>query len=114
SVLAHSKGLVARLWRADAALTSTGLFMLVVLAASGVGLALDPRTVLGDPVWLKPAKFAASISIYTFTLAWVFGHLRAHVRTRRVVRWMTVAAMLIEMAIIGGQAARGTTSHFNV
>ena len=29
----------------------------------------------GAPAWLKPAKFAASIAIYTLTLAWVFTYL---------------------------------------
>jgi len=114
SLLARSKAQVVRLWRIDAPLTGTGLLMLVVLAACGAGLALDPRSVLDAPVWLKPAKFAASISVYSFTLAWLFGYLPSHARTRRVVGWMTAAAMLIEMGIIGAQAARGTTSHFNV
>jgi hypothetical protein len=70
--------------------------------------------VLGAPVWLKPAKFAASISVYCLTLVGVFSQLPAHVRTRQVVGWTTAAVMLIEMGIIGAQAARGTTSHFNV
>lgn len=111
---ARSKQLVLRLWRIDAPLTASALLMLATLFACGLGLWLDPRTVLGAPAWLKPAKFAASISVYCLTLVWVFSHLPAQRRTRRVVSWTTAAAMLIEMAIIGGQAARGTTSHFNV
>lgn len=114
SLFARSKGLVARLWRIDAPLTATALFMLVALAAFGLGLWLDPRLVLGAPVWLKPAKFAVSIAVYCLTLVWVFSQLPAHVRTRQVVSWTTAAAMLIEMGIIGAQAARGTTSHFNI
>jgi hypothetical protein len=114
SLFARSKGLVARLWHIDAPLTVTALSMLVALAAFGLGLWLDPRLVLGAPVWLKPAKFAASIAIYCLTLVWVFSQLPAHVRTRQVVGWTTAVAMLVEMVIIGGQAARGTTSHFNV
>jgi hypothetical protein len=114
SLFARSKGLVARLWHIDAPLTVTALSMLLALAAFGLGLWLDPRLVLGAPVWLKPAKFAASIAIYCLTLVWVFSQLPAHVRTRQVVGWTTAVAMLVEMVIIGGQAARGTTSHFNV
>jgi hypothetical protein len=114
SLLSRSKGLVARLWHIDAPLTATALLMLVALAGFGLGLWLDPRLVLGAPVWLKPAKFAVSIAVYCLTLVWVFSQLPAHVRTRRVVGWVTAAAMLLEMVIIGGQAARGTTSHFNV
>ncbi len=36
-----------------------------------IGIILDPRTVAGDPVWLKPAKFAASIALFTATLGWL-------------------------------------------
>lgn len=103
-----------RLWRIDAPLTGTALVMLVLLAACVVGLWLDPRSALGAPVWLKPAKFAASIAIYSVSLIGLFSYVPEHVRTRRIVGRATAAAMLIEMGIIGLQAARGTTSHFNV
>jgi hypothetical protein len=104
----------ARLWRADAPLTALGLLMLAVLAGSAVGLWLDPRTITGAPAWLKPAKFAASIAIYSLSLAWVFTYLPAWTRTRRVVSRATVATLLLEIVIISLQAWRGTTSHFNV
>ena len=105
--------MVARLWRGSAPLTATGLAMIAVLALTVLGLVFDPRSVTGAPVWLKPAKFAASIAIYTFTLAWMFTFLNEWPRARRIVGWTTAVAMVIEMAIIGGQAFRGTTSHFN-
>ncbi len=114
SVLARSKNQVVRLWRIDAPLTASASFMLVVLAACLLGLALDARTVLGAPVWLKPAKFAASIAVYSLTLVAVFSQLPSHGRTRRWVSWTTVVALQLEMVIITYQAARGTTSHFNV
>jgi hypothetical protein len=106
--------LVSTLWRADAPLTATGLLMLVVLVASLVGVLADPRTITGMPAWLKPAKFAASIGIYTLTLAWVFTYLPEWRKTRRLVSWTTAATLLLEEAIIVAQAWRGTTSHFNV
>ena len=101
------------LWRGSRPLTVTGLAMVAVLGLTLIGLAVDPRTVTGAPVWLKPAKFASSIAIYSFTLAWMFSFLDRWPRTTRIVGWTTAAAMVVEMAIIGGQAARGTTSHFN-
>jgi prepilin signal peptidase PulO-like enzyme (type II secretory pathway) len=88
--------------------------MVVALAGFTVGLVLDPRLIVGAPAWLKPAKFAVSIAIYTLTLIWLFSHIPSFVRTRRVVGRGTAAAMLIELTIIATQAARGTTSHFNV
>ena len=101
------------LWTASAPLTVTGIVMVVALAASLVGLWLDPRVITGAPAWLKPAKFAASIAIYSFTLAWVFTYLPAWPRVRRVVGWTTAIAMFLELGIIDAQAWRGTTSHFN-
>lgn len=109
-----SKTAFLRLWRTNAPLTLTACLMAVALAASLVGLALDPRQVLGAPVWLKPAKFAVSIAVYCVSLAWLFSSLPSFPRTRRVVGWVTAIAMLIEIVIITLQAARGTTSHFNV
>jgi len=106
--------MVKWLRQADRPLTATGVLMLAVLAAALAGLALDPRMVTGVPVWLKPAKFAVSIAIYAFTLAWVFTFLPAWAKTRRLVGRTTAVALVLEMVIIGVQAARGTTSHFNV
>jgi hypothetical protein len=63
---------------------------------------------------MKPAKFAASIGIYTLTLAWVFTYLPEWTRTRRVVSWITAVTLVLEIVIIDVQAWRGTTSHFNV
>ena len=102
------------LWQSDRPLTATGLAMLPLLALFLVGLVLDSRAVTGAPVWLKPAKFAASIAIYTFTLAWAFSYLRDWRRVRSIVGWTTALVLVVEMLIIATQAARGTTSHFNV
>lgn len=106
--------MVTRLRQADTPLTVTGFLMLAVLGVALAGLALDSRIVTGVPVWLKPAKFAVSIALYTFTLAWIFTFIPGWVVTRRIVGWTTATALVLEMVIIGLQAARGTTSHFNV
>lgn len=114
SVYIKGGAMLNRLWRGDRLLTMVGLVNLAALAAFLVGMAVDPRIITGAPAWLKPAKFAASIAIYTLTLAWLFSHLPAWPRIRRIVSWTTAAAMLIELVIIALQAYRGTTSHFNV
>ena len=103
-----------RLWKGSAPLTATGLAMMAALAVAAIGLVVDPRIVTGAPAWLKPAKFAASIAIYTFTLAWIFTLIPEWTRTRRVVGWTTAVTLMLEIAIIDLQALRGTTSHFNV
>jgi len=110
----NTKTTLTALWKSDARLTATGVMMIVLLAATGVALMLDPRQITGAPAWLKPAKFSMSIAIYTLTLAWVFMYLRDWPRTRRVVSWVTTVTLLLEIVIIDVQAWRGTASHFNI
>jgi hypothetical protein len=103
-----------RLWKTDAPLTATGLLMLPVLAILAVGLIVDPRLITGAPAWLKPAKFALSIAVYVFTLAWMFTFIPGSGRTRRIVGRVTAIVMVLELSIISVQDWRGTSSHFNV
>jgi hypothetical protein len=103
-----------RLRSASAPLTITGLAMIALLGAAVIGLVVDPRTITAAPAWLKPAKFAVSIAIYTLTLAWIFSLIPEWQRTRRIIGWTTAVVMVLEMAIISLQAFRGTTSHFNI
>jgi len=88
--------------------------MLLTLAATMVGLLLDPRVITGAPAWLKPAKFAVSISIYCFTLLWLLTFVRGRPLLVRLVAWATALALGMEMVIIAAQVVRSTTSHFNV
>ena len=106
--------MLRRLWQTSPELISTAALMVVVLTGALVGLLIDPTIITGAPTWLKPAKFAVSITIYTVTLAWVFTLIPEWTRTRRIIGWLTAITMVVEMAIIGTQAWRGTTSHFNV
>src|SRR5262245_24846124 len=105
---------LGRLWQTDRMLTGAALLMLAALSLFLAGLAMDPRTVTGVPVWLKPAKFAASTAIYMFTLTWIFGFLNEWPRLRRRVGRATAAIFIAEVAVIAFQAWRGMTSHFNV
>lgn len=103
-----------KLWNASPPLTATAIAMLVALLLSLIGMVLDPRMITGMPAWLKPAKFAVSIAIYSITFAWIFTFLPQWPRLRSVVGWITALVFVIEIAIIDAQAVRGTTSHFNV
>lgn len=105
---------LAMVWTTSPVLTAASLLMTVALAAFLVGLLVDPRIITGAPAWLKPAKFAVSTTIYMLTLAWVFAKLPGWPRTRQVVGWITAVILVLEVAIIGTQAWRGTTSHFNI
>ena len=86
---------------------------LLLLAVFAIAPWVDPRTLLGESVWVKPAKFAASIAVYAGTLAWLLGHVEGRARAVRRVSLITVATGLIEMALVALQAGRGVRSHFN-
>lgn len=94
-------------------LTFCGLVMVVVLLASLVGIVVDHRIITGMPAWVKPAKFAISISVYTFTLLWFLHFIQGHKRLVSFLANGIAVAVLLEMLWIAGQAMRGTTSHFN-
>lgn len=85
----------------------TGLFFLA-------GIFLDPRYVTGAPVWLKPLKFAVSVSSYRVTLVWMLGFVRGRARLVVGLGWAVLVTLALEWFAIITQAARGTTSHFNV
>jgi hypothetical protein len=88
--------------------------MMFVLVVALIGLLLDERVITGAPAWLKPMKFAVSISIYCFTLLWMLTFVRGRRRFVGLISWVTAVALFVEMVLIAGAAALGTTSHFNV
>lgn len=53
---------------------------MLTLAATTLGIILNPCAITGAPAWLKPAKFAVSISIYCLTLLWLLTFVRGHPR----------------------------------
>ncbi|MBA2346555.1 MAG: hypothetical protein H0V83_15965 [Rubrobacter sp.] len=106
--------LLGRTWTSSRPLTFAGAAMLLVLAVSLAGLLLDPRVITGAPAWLKPMKFAISISIYCFTLLWMLTFVRGRPRLVGFISWVTAVALFVEMVLIAGAAAFGTSSHFNV
>ncbi|MGH8965252.1 MAG: hypothetical protein ACRDXB_07970, partial [Actinomycetes bacterium] len=88
------------------AVVMAGLALVCVALA-----AVDPRTLLGAPLWFKPLKFAISLAFYSATTAWMLGKL-PHGTLRRT-GWVLVVTAAIEMLIIVPQATRGVQSHFN-
>jgi hypothetical protein len=107
----------ARLWTdtpAFAALAAAAALAALPLAAA---LALDPRQVAGENVWLKPLKFHLALAIYLATLAlyarWLPPGLTATCRWRLFEAAVCVA-ILGELLWVGGAAFLGTRSHFNL
>lgn len=104
---------VAELKRRNPILYGVAVVQTVLLVAFLSGIVLDPRTVGGEPVWLKPAKFAASIALFTATVGWIGYHLPVSQRLFQRVSIGVAVAAFVEIALIGGQAGRGVESHFN-
>lgn len=88
--------------------------MLITFLATLVAILVDPGVITGAPAWLKPAKFAISISVYCFTFVWLLGFVENRPRLVRLAANVTAVGVIVEMIAIITQAARGTTSHFNM
>jgi hypothetical protein len=86
---------------------------LAVLAASLVAMLIDPRQLMGASVWLKPAKFAASIATMSVTLVLLMRHLRVPPTGARRAVAIIASMGALEQVVITLQAARGVPSHFN-
>ena len=110
-------GLLPEVFRRQRALATLGLIFAVLLVPAIIAIGMDARTLDGAEVWLKPAKFLASLSLYAFTLAWMFGFVDPAARRGRVawavvtVVWVTAAT---EIIYIAWQASKAERSHFNV
>ena len=102
------------LHRANSLLSYTGWLNVALAALALALLAADHRLVAGALVWLKPLKFALSIVAFAWTLGWLLADLPAAAQPSvRLLSWGVAVSMLVEQVIIFGQAARGTTSHYN-
>lgn len=94
-------------------------FGLACLMAGAIALCLplvDGRQFGGASVWLKPAKFFASIGLFALTSAWFTGYVRPDRRRSRPLRIATallIGAGGMELAYITLQAGLGQASHFN-
>jgi hypothetical protein len=107
------RALLAEIYRRDRVLAVTGWLHVALLAAMLLAMALDNRQVLGISVWIKPSKFAASIAIYLWTLAWLLVYVPGPAWCKGLIRWGASLAMIAEISCIAGQSLRGTASHFN-
>ena len=102
-----------RSWQTHRALTLLGLAMAALAVFTSAGILLDPRSITGAPAWVKPTKFALSVGIYSFTVAWLLSYLPERKVFARRTGNVIVAMFFVEMVIIVGQALRGKPSHFN-
>jgi hypothetical protein len=90
--------------------------LLAMIPLTLLAMVLDPRTLDGEGVWLKPLRFEVALAAYLGTLAvfavWLPREVMDAV-AMRAFAWAVVAAVAIEMIWIVGAALAGVRSHFN-
>jgi hypothetical protein len=100
-------------WRFNPILTLTLLINLLLIPATLLLMLLDPVQITGVNGWVKPFKFALSVSIYVGTLLWLLPMIERRTRTVALLGSSVGIILLVEIAIILLQVLRRTTSHFN-
>lgn len=107
----------AALSRPHPQLTRLTLFIALAALPLMAAYGLDDRLFQGDSVWLKPLKFHLALTVYTGTLA-LFAMLLPEgtfgSRRWRIYIGVVAACIFAELLWIGGAAALGTASHFNL
>jgi hypothetical protein len=96
------------------ALTVLGFIMAADLVLCLLGLVVDRRVITGAPAWLKPAKFALSVLIASWSFALCIASTRIWRLFTRALDVIFTVGFVLEIALIDMQAARGTASHFNI
>lgn len=104
----------AEIDRRQPLLARAGFAHLLLFIGLAIWMPFDDRSITGVDLWLKPAKFALSIGTYLLTLAWYLGELRFSKAFVYPIACAIVLAMTTEQVLITLQAARETTSHYNV
>jgi hypothetical protein len=90
-------------------------FGLLCIALSCVFLVLSRITttqVFGVNAWYKPVKFALSLGIYSWTMAWYCHYLPQF--NIGLFNWVVIVLWSFELFYIAFQAARGQLSHYNL
>ncbi len=77
-------------------------------------MAFDSQQILGINRWIKPTKFAFSIAVFGLTMNYFLSFFADNARLIKRLGQNFAGLMLIEISLIVMQAARGTTSHFNI
>jgi hypothetical protein len=105
--------LLRRIRAGNEALYATGWANAAIFAACALLLLLDSREVMGVNAWLKPMKFALSITLYAWTAALVLPYLQLKPRLQALLGGTISLLMMAEISLILLQAGRGVRSHFN-
>ncbi len=92
----------------------TGTVFLALFGIFAIVAFFDPTQILGINRWIKPMKFFISIVIFLWTTSVYLHFLKGTDKSARIISLGMVSIFLVETLIVMFQAARGTTSHFNI
>ncbi len=92
----------------------SGVGFLLVTMILAILMLFDSTQILGINRWVKPIKFASSSAIFLLTIAVYLYYLQGFKKSKSIIAWGTLVIMIAEVFLIIMQAARGTTSHFNI
>ncbi len=109
--------ILMRLYRDEPLFTAAGLFIAAMIVPTLAAHGLDARQFNGLNVWDKVLKFEFALSVWLLTLAFYARFLPSGFVNRlwyRVYSIAVVFAIGAELAWVGGAAANGIGSHFNV
>lgn len=95
-------------------LATGALLHFILLLVLLILLLMETRTVMGINLWIKPIKFAISVTVYLASLVYVLDYLKAFPHKVRKYSQVIVGCMYVENFFINMQAARGVHSHFNL
>jgi hypothetical protein len=111
---AAARNLLQRAWSFSPLLALAVLANLALIPLFIIAALIDPRLITGMPAWIKPLKFAISITIYCATFIWLLTFVEGRLRLVRLAAALTGLGLLVETVLISMQVLRGATSHFNV
>ena len=106
--------MLSELRHRDPLLFWTGVAMMIAFIVVSLLSIGDTRTIMGINPWIKPMKFLTSVTIFMWTIAWFMPEAQPNPAKRAFVSWTIALMMAGEIVLIITQAARGTTSHFNI
>ena len=106
--------MLKKLLEAQRPLIVAGVVFFALFLVLAVVAVFDRTEIMGVNRWIKPMKFTLSPAVYLWTLAVYLYFVEGRERAKRVIAGGAIATMAGEIALIVMQAARGTTSHFNV
>lgn len=106
--------LIAKLWQTSPLMTGAALAHILLIGFCLIGLVVDGRMLLGEPIWIKPLKFAISGAVYCGTIAWLMSFVTRAKWIAKLIAGGNGLLMMGEVGIVTLQAARGLRSHYNL